>query len=58
VRFLRITHGSLTKIKTQVSIAHRLGYIGGDEKAAILKETTAEQKRVLAFVRSVDPRSQ
>lgn len=58
IRYLRIAHGSLTEIETQVTIAHRLGYLSESEKNAFLKETTAERKMILAFVRSLNKRSQ
>lgn len=57
VRFLRIAHGSLTEIETQVTIAHRLGYLDRHEKEALLKETTAERKMILALIRSLNNQS-
>ena len=58
VRYLRIAHGSLAEIETQIEIAHRLEYISERERDAFLKETTAERKMILAFVRSLNKRSQ
>ena len=58
VRYLRIAHGSLAEIETQITIAHRLGYVSESQRDAFLKETTAERKMILAFVRSLNQRSQ
>jgi four helix bundle protein len=57
VRFLRIAHGSLRELETQILISERLRY-NGSEQATKLMEMAAEVGRLInGLIRSKDDRS-
>ena len=57
VRFLRIAHGSLAEVETQLTIARRLGYVEERVHKELLEKLTTERKMVLSFIRSLEQRS-
>lgn len=58
IRFLRIAHGSLTEVETQVVVAHRLGFVDDETRRGVLNETTVERKMLRALIRSLERRGE
>jgi four helix bundle protein len=54
-QFLRIAHGSLREVETQVLIAERLSYINGKEAASLLDVTAEVGRLITGLVRSMKP---
>jgi len=54
VRFLRIARGSLYEVRTQLEIAHRLGWIGAEEALALDADLSSVRRQLHALIRAVD----
>jgi four helix bundle protein len=52
-QFLRIAHGSLRELETQVLIAQRLSYVTGKEAASLLDVAAEVGRLITGLIRSM-----
>ena len=55
VQYLRIAQGSLKELETQAMLSVRVGYLTSQQQDEFLDRTTRLGKRLVQFVRSLEP---
>ena len=55
IQYLRIAQGSLKELETQTMLSMRVGYLAADMETDILERTARLGKRLVQFVRSLEP---
>ena len=55
VQYLRISQGSLKELETQAMLSVRVGYLTSEQQDKLLDRTTRLAKRLVQFVRSLEP---
>jgi len=55
VQYLRIAQGSLKELETQAMLSVRVGYLTSEQQDKLLDRTTRLGKRLVQFVRSLEP---